>query len=482
MSTKTEPKPQEDKIEFNLNRRQSEAWKALERDDIDTVMYGGAKGGGKSVFGNLWCFNQCLRFIQEYGLEPSQYPLPVGWMGRKQSVNFSDTTLETWKQFIPPHLYRIKEADNEIIVMDTVKLMYGGLDDRKAVNKFQSAEFCFIFVDQAEEISRSDYAMLKGTMRRKINDNQPKYKMLLTANPADNWIRQEFIENHKPKQLFVKALPIDNPFLATGYVETLREAFGHRPELVAAYVEGNWDMMSGHKLTIKPQWLNGCLDDTAHHAGDDRKLVSIDVARFGDDESVIYVFHGPRVVEKRILLQQDTMVVASEAVSLMRRHGCRMIICDGIGVGGGVVDRCRELGAQVFDFQAAAKATESIVKNMKFKNVRSQMWWEAGYMMSRREVVVPNDKQLIEQLTGLEYEFTLNNMIQVESKQDYKKRTSMKSPDRADAYVQGLYGLRFVPTEQSIESHRQKRGVTKWFKDSKRGYGWNDVYHRQGVA
>lgn len=464
----------EDKIEFNFNTRQSEAWSSLEKPEVRTVLYGGAKGGGKSVFGCIWAFNKCIEYIKDYNLTPQQHPLPVGWMGRKQSVNFSDTTLETWKQFIPPHLYRLRESDNEIIIMDTVKIMYGGLDDRKAVNKFQSAEFCFIFVDQAEEITRSDYGMLKGTLRRKINGNQPNYKMLLTANPADNWIRQEFIENQKDGSVFVKALPVDNPFLADGYVETLRDAFSHRPELVAAYVEGNWDMMSGHKLVIKPQWVKSCVDNNFND-GDNRKLVSVDVARFGDDDTVIYVFHGAKVVEKKTLIQQDTMIVAGECVSLMRRHGAKMIICDGVGVGAGVVDRCRELGANVFDFQAASKATESITPNVKFKNVRSQIWWEAGHMMSELKVNIPNDKTLIEQLSGLEYEFTTNNMIQVESKDDYKKRTGMKSPDSADAFVQGLYGLRFVVTEQSIEAHRQIR-QSRFLRENRKGYGWNKIY------
>jgi len=48
-----------------LTPKQWLAKETLERDDVKEVLYGGAKGGGKSVFGCLWCFLQCLKIIED---------------------------------------------------------------------------------------------------------------------------------------------------------------------------------------------------------------------------------------------------------------------------------------------------------------------------------------------------------------------------------------------------------------------------------
>ena len=84
--------------------------------------------------------------------QPRQHPIPVGFMGRKRGIDFSNTTLETWKRFIPESAYVIKGKPAEIVIYDRVKIMTGGLDNSEVVNKFNSAEYGFYFIDQAEEV------------------------------------------------------------------------------------------------------------------------------------------------------------------------------------------------------------------------------------------------------------------------------------------------------------------------------------------
>jgi len=172
-------------------------------------MYGGAKGGGKSVFLVQFAFLQCQRLIQLFGIdEKPDVIIPVGYMGRKRGVDFTKTTLETWKKIIPSHLYRIRYLDKEIIVDNKVKIFYGGMDDETAVNKMNSAEFAFICVDQAEEISRDDLGLLKGTLRLRYNNKVPGYKVLLTANPAPSFLKTDYIDNPpaNKSKVFIQAL------------------------------------------------------------------------------------------------------------------------------------------------------------------------------------------------------------------------------------------------------------------------------------
>ena len=90
-------------------------------------------------------------------------------MGRKRGVDFTNTTLETWKRFIPEEAYVIKGKPAEIIIWDRVKILTGGLDNSEIVNKFNSAEYAFYFIDQAEEVDREQIGELRATTRLIIN-------------------------------------------------------------------------------------------------------------------------------------------------------------------------------------------------------------------------------------------------------------------------------------------------------------------------
>jgi PBSX family phage terminase large subunit len=448
-----------------LSDRQTEAFDALEHDDITALLYGGAKGGGKSYFGCIWMFWKCCELIKKYNLKPTKFPPPVGFMGRKQSVDFSDTTLESWKSTIPLDQYELKAADKEIIIRNTVKVQYSGFDTGETVKRFNSAEYVYAFVDQAEEMTRDDYGLLRGTLRRKIKKQQPKYKILLTANPSMCWLKDDFINTPHSGNRFVQALPSDNPFLATGYVSNLREAFRHRPELIKAYVEGDWDIMVGSDIVIKPSWVRQAVDRKLHTPST-KRLVSCDPARFGDDETVIYVFEGPKVIDQMIYGQKSTMETAGELLRLQKKYNAKLIVVDGIGIGAGICDRLRELKAPLLEINSGSKASTED-KETKYVNRRAEMIWEAGEMFSKDEVTLPiGDQELINQLSNIKYMMSSNGKIKIESKDDIKERTSGKSPDRADAFVMGLHGLQFI-REEAVDFKRQSFQPVQ-----KPGYGW----------
>ena len=421
-----------------FTKRQTMARKTLQRDDVKEVLYGGAKGGGKSVFGCYWCFLQAVDIIRKCNIEPRTHPIPVGFMGRKRGVDFTNTTLETWKRFIPEEAYVIKGKPAEIIIWDRVKILTGGLDNSEIVNKFNSAEYAFYFIDQAEEVDREQIGELRATTRLIINGKKLPGKGLFTANPAPSFLKDEFILNPRQGRVYIPALPTDNPYLGDEYIDVLKDSFRHRPQLLKAYLEGCWDELGGYNQVIRDGWVDNAEKITLYPPTT-KHLISCDPARYGDDETVIYCLENTRIKESEIYGKKGLMHTANVLHVLSRKHDNALIVVDVCGLGAGVVDRLIEMGDNVLGIDNAARSEEP----EKYFNKRAEIWCGAADAFAGGDVELKNiDVKLKGQLATPTYEFR-NGKILIESKADIKKRLG-NSPDRADAYVNGLYALQFV--------------------------------------
>ena len=172
----------------------------------------------------------------------------------------------------------------------------------------------------------------------------------------------------------------------------------------------------------------------------DPLIMGVDVARFGDDQSVIWLRQG-RDAESQGSYKyrgMDTMTLAARVVELANAKRVDAVFIDGGGVGGGVVDRCRQLGLDVIEVNFGGKATQPGLANM-----RAQMWYNMREAL-KAGVRLPNDEDLISDLTGLQYGYTLDNRIKLEAKEDAKKR-GLSSPDPADALAL-TYCMPVAPT------------------------------------
>jgi hypothetical protein len=121
-------------------------------------------------------------------------------------------------------------------------------------------------------------------------------------------------------------------------------------------------------------------------------VLGVDVARFGEDKSVIAVRQGRKIIELLKFREIDTMHLAAKIVAAIKRYQPAATFVDVVGVGAGVVDRLRMLGHDI----------------------------------------IPNDADLRNALIGIEYGFNDKEQMRLERKQDMKKR-GLESPDEGDA-------------------------------------------------
>lgn len=434
---------QEEKIEFN--DKQFDAYDALCDETVTYLMFGGAKGGGKSVFGCLWMWIEARELIRKYFRKKRKYPVPIGWMGRKQSVDFNDTTLERWKEHIPEDWYVIKSQAKEIIIADRVKIDYGGFDRSEDIRKFNSAAYARIFVDQAEEINEDEAGMLTATMNRPVGRRFMPGKALFTANPAQCWLKPRFITHPAKNHRFIQALPGDNVFLPDVYIEQLKESFGHRPEILEAYLYGSWDVFEGADQIIRSVWLREAANRTIYQPSM-KRLLACDPARFGDDETVIYYLENTEIMDTSIVHINRTTDISNRLAAMSTQHHDCDIVVESIGsdLGAGVIDELVAMGKNPMTFNPATKANHP----EKFVNQRAEAWHTVGKMFANGEISLKNtEPRLEQQLCTPRYKFKLARLA-VEPKSEIKlpKRLGC-SPDRADTLIIGLYHLQYVQEE-----------------------------------
>lgn len=421
-------------IEYELTNKQKEAWDNLISNDNSSVLFGGAKGGGKSWLLCLWVFYWAKHLIEIFSIkDPQKFPLPIGFIGRKRSVDFSKTTLETWKKIIPFSSYEIREQDKEIVISNKVKIFFGGLDDQELINKFNSAELAFYGLDQAEETERGDVSVLSASLRLKHNEIIPPYKRLYTANPAECWLKEDFISKRLLRHFYIPSLYSDNPHLPPNYAETLSEAFSYDETLLKAYKEGDWNALQADNVLISPDMLNS-LRNIIEKSFRHNAVISCDPAIGGDECIIDYNLNG-EVDDRRILHSDNTMLIVAEVMAMAHKHRCFDFVCDVIGVGAGVADRAEQQGMKVLRINSASLP----LNRVKFANLRAEMWWLVKELVDSQKLPYPKDEELRRELCAVRFKIQAGK-IQLELKEITKKRLG-RSPDRADSFVMAIYAL-----------------------------------------
>ena len=162
------------------------------------------------------------------------------------------------------------------------------------------------------------------------------------------------------------------------------------------------------------------------------RIMGVDVARQGDDESVIAFRQGNYGAKlPRALRSKDIMQVASVVMEEDATYKAHTIFVDGTGgYGAGVIDRLRQLGkTNVVEVQFAGKPDDP-----RFENKRMEMWWKLAEA-TKSSLSLPHNERLKLDLCAPEYTFANSKgKMQLESKEDMKDR-GMPSTDYGDGYA-----------------------------------------------
>lgn len=175
-----------------------------------------------------------------------------------------------------------------------------------------------------------------------------------------------------------------------------------------------------------------------------RRLVGVDVARSGSDQTVLALRAGPVITEIRRFSREDTMQTTGRVMGVVHADPETIPVVDVIGIGAGVVDRLREQGVAAEAFNASeATNRKDRSGEMGFFNVRSGAWWNMRELLDPAydpEIALPDDDLLTGDLTAPRYRVMSGGKIKVEGKDELRKRLG-RSTDTGDAVIQPFWSM-----------------------------------------
>lgn len=216
-------------------------------------------------------------------------------------------------------------------------------------------------------------------------------------------------------------------------IEEWRKEYGEDSDFFRVRVMGKFPNASSEQF-IPSKLVEDAVNREIGHNTATAAILGVDVARYGDDDTVLYCrigkgflpirrYHGLSVTEVATKVKKRFTEIRNLGFPRDRIY----INVDEGGVGGGVVDVLKDDGYTVCGVQFGGGADSP----ERYDRKRDEIWGRMKEWLQNGGSI-PEDKLLIENLCNPEYEVIRSGQIKIESKKDMKKR-GLSSPDDADA-------------------------------------------------
>lgn len=327
------------------------------------------------------------------------------------------------------------------------------------------AEHLLYIIDEASGVKDIVFEPVLGAMTTQGT------KLLMCGNPTR--ISGFFYDSHHKNREQFSALHVDgrdSGRVDRAFIQKITDMYGGDSDVFRVRVAGEFPKASPDSF-IWMEWCEQAARGPAK-AGEALEVgIGVDVARYGDDSSVLYpVVNGERSEQFEEYFHNDTMELAGRCTAMVKSYARKYpsaavavkVDCDGLGVG--VYDRLNENREKIVEsimaerqelygdgggvpqfsleiiechFGAAGGKVESD-DPVEMENSTGLMWGNVREKLRKGELTICKSDKLISQLSTRKYTVNSDGKIVLEKKEGMKKR-GLKSPDIADALALALY-------------------------------------------
>jgi hypothetical protein len=427
----------------NPTKKQDLAWDILDKhNEVKFFLFGGGAGGGKSWLGCEWLLYMSLHL-----------PETRWFIARKELKRLKESTLKTlWKVF--KHYDIKRDRDYNYNDQKSVITFHNGSEIQLLEVKrnpsdpdfedLGSLEFTGGFGEEVSEWDFGAFDTLKSRIGRQNND---KYdvppKFYLTCNPKKNWVYDTFYKPHKdgtlaPEYYFLQSLVTDNPKVDSQYITNLQQlkSKSKRERLL----HGNWEYEDADGMLCD---YDAILDIFTNTLPTGKKYITADVARFGDDSTIIRLWDGLTAI-RRIRMKQSSVPQVVEAVKKLavdHRVPMSQVIVDEDGIGGGVVDMLKCKGFVANSRPIVQVKKKGHVEN--YDNLKSQCGFKLADMINNHSIADrEHEPEVVERIQQELGELKDKGKSDVKNglfPKDKIKENIGRSPDDLDCYIMRMW-------------------------------------------
>lgn len=325
---------------------------------------------------------------------------------------------------------------------------FNGLNDFTSSQLKSLDSYSISYIEEADGVSLETWDTLEATIRKewiyKGEKHQAEIWAVYNPNTTNDPITQKFVLNPKENWLIIKGAPLaeDNPFYPDNLLEKYETLLERDPDEAKHIYLG----YPRNRQTNAVWLVSDVMDCTSEErntekTSEGRIEIGIDVARFGNDNSVIIKRKGLKVLSVNKVHGYNTQDVAGLAWEIANKSKDVFIKID-IGYNQGVYDLLKGWGANIIPVNFGGSPNNSEV----YSNCASEMMFE----LPIKDMYIPQElltQTLLEDLTERQFFYNSKGQKQLEPKDNrseiakscFKNRHNGRSPDEGDALCLAFY-------------------------------------------
>ena|SRR3990167_5670190 len=406
---------------------------------------------------SAWGTGKTMCLIEKAKISCEEYPGNLGLIVRKEFTDLQDSTMRDWESYTG---MKINSSRNALFPNKSM-IMFRHAEELTGDN-LSNMNLGFVGIEQAEEFDSDEFVFkLAGRLRRA---DVQHWLAIIGNTRGHNWIYKMFKVSNDSDYLLVEATSFDNEdVLPPETIADWKKMKDRKPKIYNRFVLNSWDDDNVSDNCINPLWIQRAKDRKLSVCPPLRRIVGVDVARKGNDKTVMYALENNMIIGKVEYEKKDTMEVVGYLLLFAEQHkNIKNFSVDELNAGAGVVDRLNEMkraGSKSIGKVIAVNSASKSNHPEKYRNIRAEIWGYGAECFEMDRVQLPiEDNDLCEQLSWANWKsIDSNKVLQVEEKEDIIKRYG-RSPDNADAYLYGLWGLKQVDPVVMTSDLRTKNG------------------------
>lgn len=395
-----------------------------------------AKGLGKSAFESwvtLW-FLCCFSNSKVPSTAPTSHHLKdVLWSEIRKWIKAGDianngllSKLVDWQGTT------VKQVDGNGFASARTCATNGTPDEQAETLAGRHEDFMLINIDEASGVPEAVFRPLETTMTGFCNI------VVMSFNPTrTTGYALDTHTKHKEHWITLHWDAEDCPELVSqDHIERMRKKYGPNSNMYRINVKG-LPPKAEENVLIPLDWVLNAVNREDVNWNKDMAIIGSSDIGAGSDITTLGFRQGFKLLEPILTYDNaDTMRTAEWLAGHIHNERPKYFLSDMVGVGQGVHDRLREfdLPSQIIGFKGSNKPRDS----ERFDYIIDELWWKLRELFEKGLISIPDDDELITELTNRRYSILPTGKIKLETKREMKSR-GIRSPNKADMLAQSFY-------------------------------------------